>query len=189
MRTVRFRGKMSASYNAPAASCARYQHTPAFRNRGRKGAPTADVRVLSAIAQAPELKTLTLGGQLNTVLYLQGRTGIRFPFPRSPLPAWSLDLDTLVSLPTYVWAIIHVLGLLLAIASRGSLGPRCAVCTYSLLAVTTLTVAGVAVMGYIAERPFWAVSGCTLGAMAIATVFETRRSENALMFADVAVAE
>jgi hypothetical protein len=78
---------------------------------------------------------------------------------------------------------------MLAIASRGSLGPRCALCTYSLLIAATLTVAGVAVVGCIAEQPFWAVSGCTLGAMAIATVFETRRSEHALMFADVAVAE
>lgn len=95
-------------------------------------------------------------------------------------------MDILASIPTSAWAVIHVMGLLLAVASRGSLGPRCAFCTNTLLVATTLIVAGVAVMGYIAERPFWAVSGCTLGAMAIATVFETHRSEQDLRFADLA---
>jgi hypothetical protein len=86
-------------------------------------------------------------------------------------------LDALASIPTYVWAIVHVLGLMLAIASRGSLGPKCAFCTHLLLVASTLVVAGVAMMGYLYEQPFWAVSGCTLGAMAIATVFESSQRE------------
>lgn len=86
-------------------------------------------------------------------------------------------MDALASVPTYIWAIVHVLGLMLAIASRGSLGPRCAFCTQLLLVATTLVVAGVATMGCLYEQPFWAVSGCTLGAMAIATVFEGSQNE------------
>lgn len=86
-------------------------------------------------------------------------------------------MDALASVPTYVWAIVHVMGLALAIASRGSLGPRCAFCTNMLLVATTLVVAGVAMMGCLYEQPFWAVSGCTLGVMAIATVFEGSQTE------------
>lgn len=86
-------------------------------------------------------------------------------------------MDALASVPVYVWALVHVLGLMLAIASRGSLGPRCAFCTHLLLVATTLIVAGVAMVGYLSEQPFWAVSGCTLGAMAIATVFEASQQD------------
>lgn len=118
------------------------------------------------------------------------RHQVLFPLRFLPsIPIGTHSMTAVVSLPGYVWPAIHVLGLLLALSSRSRLGPRCAFCTNLLLVASTLVVAGVALFGFASQEPFWALSGCTLGVMAITTVFDRSGHEYDLVLQEIALTE
>lgn len=81
-------------------------------------------------------------------------------------------MDVIASVPLYVWPAIHVLALLLALSSRTRVGMVATLCTTVLLVASTGVVAVVAAVSFLSQQPHWALSGCTLGAIAIATVFD-----------------
>lgn len=96
-------------------------------------------------------------------------------------------MDAIAQVPAHVWLVIHVAGLALALSSRSHLGPVCAVCTCVLLVFSTLIVAGVATVGFLYQQPFWAISGCTLGVMAVAAVFERSGHEHEALLQSIAL--
>ena len=87
-------------------------------------------------------------------------------------------MEAVTLVPAQVWLAIHIAGVLLAVSSRSHLAPLCAFCTNVLLTSSTLVVGGVAIVGFIYQQPYWAMSGCTLGMMAVISVFERSSYEH-----------
>ncbi len=89
-----------------------------------------------------------------------------------------MDVSCLLcSIPPHFWVAVHVLGIMMAVCSRGRLGPLCFVCTNCLLTVSMVIVGVLAAVGFLCQQPFWAASGCTLGLMAVVICFERSSEE------------
>ncbi len=96
-------------------------------------------------------------------------------------------MEAVTQVPPQVWLVFHVVGVALALSSRCHATPGCVFGTNVLLAASTLVVGGVAAVGFLCQQPFWAASGCTLGVMAVAAVFERGSNEPGAILRAVAL--
>ena len=81
-------------------------------------------------------------------------------------------MEAVLEIHPGIWVAVHLAGIVLAVSSRSHLGPVCTFCTSFLLMLSMALVGMVAAVSFLAQQPFWAASGCTLGMMAVVMCLE-----------------